>query len=83
MEIRLDEGEQVAWETYFSAALATAKSNGLPTNKGLDDPLSSGFCTSARKPSMSTALPVSRLRWKWRMALSKVGRRRQLLRQRV
>jgi hypothetical protein len=37
MKIRLDEGEQVAWDTYFSAALATAKSNGLPTNKGLDD----------------------------------------------
>lgn len=37
MQIRLDESEQVAWDTYFSAALATAKSNGLPTNKGLDD----------------------------------------------
>ena len=37
MKIRLDESENAAWDTYFSAALATAKSNGLPTNKGLDD----------------------------------------------
>lgn len=37
MTIRLDEDEKVAWDTYMSAALATAKSNGLPTGKGLDD----------------------------------------------
>ncbi|WPP01645.1 hypothetical protein SFA35_09975 [Pseudomonas sp. HR96] len=37
MAIRLNEDEKVAWDTYFSAALATAKSNGLPTTKGLDN----------------------------------------------
>lgn len=33
----LNEGEKGAWDFYFSAALATAKSNGLPTTKGLDN----------------------------------------------
>ncbi|WP_226506165.1 hypothetical protein [Pseudomonas sp. MWU16-30317] len=37
MAKRLGESEKVAWDTYMSAALATAKSNGLPTGKGLDD----------------------------------------------
>ena len=34
---RLTTGEQVAWDTYFCAALSTAKSNGLPSSKGLDN----------------------------------------------
>lgn len=37
MTSRLNEGEKVAWDTYFAAGLSTAKSNGLPTSKGLDD----------------------------------------------
>ena len=37
MTSKFSGSELVAWDSYFTAALATAKSNGLPTSKGLDD----------------------------------------------